>query len=78
MRLRPYIAGSDFDVIKNWITDRREHALWCADRFVFPVENENFNAVLSGHAEKYGDCAFVATDDSGKPEGFFCYSVNLA
>ena len=77
MRLRPYISGLDFDVIKNWITDSREHALWCANRFAFPTERENFTEVLNDHAEHWGDCAFVATDDSGTPVGFFCYSINL-
>lgn len=76
MRLRPYIPGCDFDIIKNWMTDRREHALWCADRFSFPIERENFDAVLSEHAQQHGDCPFVATDDSGKPVGFFCYTIN--
>lgn len=77
MRLRPYIPSRDFDIIKNWITDRREHALWCADRFSFPAERDDFTYVLNVHAEQFGDCPFVATDDSGKPVGFFCYSVNL-
>ena len=76
MRLRPYIPSRDFDVIKNWMTDCREHALWCANRFGFPIERENFDAVLSEHAHQFGDCPFVATDDSGKPVGFFCYTIN--
>ncbi|MBQ9482693.1 MAG: GNAT family N-acetyltransferase [Ruminiclostridium sp.] len=77
MRLRPYISGIDFDTIKGWITDRREHALWCADRFAFPIERDNFAAVLNDHAQQHGDCTFVATDDGGKQVGFFCYSLNL-
>ena len=77
MRLRPYIPDSDFDIIKNWITGEREHALWCADRFAFPINRENFGGVLSEHARQHGDCPFVASDDSGKPVGFFCYSLNI-
>lgn len=77
MRLRPYISGIDYDTINGWIADRREHALWCADRFAFPINIENFDTVLSEHAKQYGDCAFVATDDGGRSVGFFCYSLNL-
>ena len=76
MRLRPYISSRDFDAVKNWITNEREHALWCANRFAFPTERENFTGVLNDHAERFGDCAFVATDDNGSPVGFFCYSLN--
>lgn len=77
MRLRPYISPRDFDIIKNWITDRRGHAMWCADRFEFPLTRENFDTVLAEHAEKYTDCAFAATDDNGIIVGFFCYSLNI-
>ncbi|MBR5089947.1 MAG: GNAT family N-acetyltransferase, partial [Ruminiclostridium sp.] len=74
---RPYIPCHDFDEIKNWITDRREHALWCADRFAFPIEKDNLSSVLNGFSEKYKESPFVATDDTGKPVGFFCYSLNI-
>lgn len=78
MRLRPYIPSRDFDIVRGWVTDRREHALWCADRFCYPLERENFDSVLAAHSERFTDCAFVATEDNGRPLGFFCYSVNTA
>lgn len=76
MRLRPYIQESDFDAIKNWITDERTHVMWCADRFSFPLEKENFNSVIREHFQNHGDIPFAATDDKGRVIGFFCYSVN--
>ncbi len=49
MRLRPYNAEFDFDRIKGWINDERSHAMWCGNRFNFPIERENFDAVLREH-----------------------------
>ena len=48
MRLRPFIACSDFDVIKNWILDERTHAMWCANLIAYPIEKENFDSVMLG------------------------------
>lgn len=76
MRLRPYIAELDFAAVSSWINDERAHALWCANRFSFPLTQENFASVLSEHALNFGDCPFAATTDSGKTIGFFCLSVN--
>jgi len=76
MRLRHYISALDFDRIKTWITDERTHAMWCANRFSFPLSREDFDNVLREHAEKYGDCPFAATTDSGEAIGFFCLSTD--
>ena len=75
MRLRPYNT-KDFDILKNWITDERMHALWCANHFKFPLEKENFEAVLADAFDRMEDTPFVATTDDGKLVGFFSYSVN--
>ena len=40
MRLRPYIGTRDFDEIKNWITEERMYAMWCANLIPFPLEKE--------------------------------------
>ena len=76
MRIRPYIPELDFGAVSSWITDELTHALWCANRFGFPLTQDNFAAVLSEHAISCGDCPFVATTDSGETIGFFCLSVN--
>lgn len=76
MRIRPYISERDFDEIKNWITDERTHALWCANLIRYPLEKENFENKLAELALQYGDSPYVFTTDEGKTVGFFCYSVN--
>ena len=77
LRLRPYFPKQDFDTIKNWITDARTHAMWCANLFTYPIEQENFESVLLNFNERFGDSPFVATDEAGKVLGFFSYSLNL-
>lgn len=76
LRLRPFIFCRDFDIISKWITKPREHAMWCAGRTKFPIEREDFTRMLEDIAENCGDSPFVATDVSGIPVGFFCYSVD--
>lgn len=78
MRLRPFIPYIDFEEIKNWISDERTHAMWCANLIHYPMEKQNFDAVMTEAATRFGDSPFVATTDEGKVVGFFCYSVNLA
>lgn len=76
MRIRPYISDLDFDVIKNWITDERTHAMWCANLIRYPLQKGNFDETLEQLAVRYEDCPFAALTDEGKTVGFFCYSVN--
>ena len=75
MRLRPF-EEKDFEVIKEWIPDERGHAMWCANRFQYPLDKNVFLAVLSDMAKKHGDSPYVVTLDDDVTVGFFCYSVN--
>lgn len=77
MRLRPYIASRDFNIIRNWITDERTHAFWCANLTSYPLEEGSFASLLEEAGNRFGDSPFVATEDDGKVIGFFCYSVNV-
>ena len=77
LRLRPYIERKDFDVISDWITGERAHAMWCANLIHFPVERRNFGKVMQEFEDKFGDCPYVVTSDEGELIGFFCYSINL-
>ena len=77
MRLRPYIECKDYDEIKDWITEERTHAMWCANLIQFPIEKGDFEKIMEEAAERFGDSPFVATSDDGKLIGFFCYSINL-
>lgn len=76
MRVRPFIPCCDFDKIKNWISDERTHAMWCANLIKYPIEKENFENVML-EVSRFGDNPYVATTDDGEVVGFFCYSVNL-
>lgn len=76
MRLRPFIPERDFDAVSRWVTEERAHAMWCANRFAYPLDRDNFTAVLAEIGARNGDSPFVATADDGQTEGFFCYSVN--
>lgn len=66
----------DFDAIKNWITDERTHAMWCANRFSYPLEKGNFSSVLSELERQGGDIPFCLLNDSEETAAFFCYSHN--
>ncbi len=76
MRIRPYL-NKDFDVISQWITDERSHALWCANLISYPLEKKGFDDLLLQAEERFDDSPFVATTDEGVVVGFFCFSVNL-
>ena len=77
MRLRPFDPDTDFDRLRGWIADERAHALWCANRFPFPLEKSGFPDALAGLAQRTGDTPFAAEED-GVMTGFFCYSLNRA
>lgn len=76
MRIRPY-QNKDFDIISQWITDERAHALWCANLMPYPLEKNSFDALLQEAEERFGDSPFVATTNDGQVVGFFSFSVNL-
>ena len=76
MKLREYNPDQDFDTIKNWISDERTHALWCANRTDYPLNSKSFADLLEDVSVSCGDTPFVVTDEGDKPIGFFCYSLN--
>ncbi len=78
MRLRPFIPCCDFEEIKNWISDERTHAMWCANLMKYPIEKESFDGLMMEEAARFGNSPYVATTDDGKVIGFFCYSLDLS
>ena len=76
MKLRRFESATDFDKIKDWIGDERIHAMWCANRFSYPLEKDNLTSVLNEMGEMYGETPFLALTDDGNAAGFFCYSLN--
>ena len=77
MKLRPFLPDTDFDALKSWITDERTHALWCAGRFAYPPERENFLHVLRDSGAESGGVPLIMAADDGKAAGFFCCSPDL-
>ena len=78
MKLRTFDADKDFEKIRSWISDERSHAMWCANRFDYPLERNRFEKELSAMAQKTEDMPFAAINDNDGIVGFFCYSVNRA
>ena len=78
MRLRPFMPETDFNAMRDWIADERAHALWCAGRFAYPLEREDFGRVLRDLGARCGDRPFVMADSEGRAAGFFCFSPNEA
>ncbi len=76
MRIRPYIPNKDYEYLSKWIDDERTHAYWCANRFPYPITPESFHDFLEQISIEWSDIAYAATENSGEPVGFFCYSVN--
>ena len=70
MNIREYNGYKDFPVIRDWITDERTHAMWCANRTDFPLQKESFDLLLNDMAERFGDKPYVAVDGDGTIEGF--------
>ena len=77
MRLRPYNGKIDYEYLEHWVNDERIHVLWCARLLPWPLTREALDAFLERDAREWGGFAYVATEDDGKPIGFFLYSTNV-
>ena len=75
MKLRAFDIDKDFEVIRNWITDERTHAMWSANRIGFPLERKEFEDFLKRQREG-GDRAFAAENEDERIVGFFLYGKN--
>ncbi|MCM1192077.1 MAG: GNAT family N-acetyltransferase [Butyrivibrio sp.] len=76
MRLRGYIEGIDFPLVQKWTGEERVHALWCAGRFAYPLDRDDFREMLKKSGAQWQDCPYMVTEDDGRPIGFFTYNVN--
>lgn len=77
MRIRPYIPNKDYEYVSKWIDNERTHTFWCANLIPYPITPKSFHDLLEKNALDWTDSAYVATENSGRPVGFFCYSVNI-
>ena len=75
MQIRQYDKRRDFNCIKEWIGGERAHALWCANRFPYPIAAGSFHAFLDDLKQEWAADAFVAVDKNDNAIGFFCYSL---
>ena len=73
MQIRSYNEQADFTYIKNWISDERAHALWCANLLSFPLSTDSLRQYLREHEYDRG---YVFVDKENRPVGFFIYVVN--
>ena len=76
MKLREFEIDNDYVSMKNWVTDERMHAMWCANLIKYPLSKERMATTLTEAADRFGDVPYVAISDDGRVEGFFCYSFN--
>ena len=76
MKLRKFEIDHDFESMKNWITDERKHAMWCANLIKYPLSKEHLAETMAVAADRFGDVPYVAVSDDGRVQGFFCYSLN--
>lgn len=76
MKLRKFEIDSDFEAMKDWVTDERTHAMWCANLIKYPLSKEHLADTLAEAANRFGDVPYVAVSDDDKVVGFFCYAFN--
>ena len=77
MRIRPFIELKDFEKLKGWTDNEREHAMWCAGQISYPITREQLQKVLEQNALQNDDSAYIAMEDGGELIGFFCYYVDI-
>lgn len=75
LHLRP-LHAVDIPIILRWVSDRRTHALWCADRMPFPLHADEFARQLAESTKEQGDQAYVCAEGNNQPVGYFQYSQN--
>ena len=70
--IRPYLHEQDFESLRQWSTDARTHAMWCADLLPYPPDAEGFADALRQIQARSGDQPYIAADAAGEAVGFFC------
>ena len=70
IRIRPY-KTTDAASIQGWISNTKEHALWCANLIKYPVSQEQLETMHSKYNAQGEGGMFTALNTEGKPIGFF-------
>ena len=75
MKLTAFDPDTDFDKIKDWITDERTHSMWCGRNFSFPLEKNDFLEGYARFVDRFGDVPMLAVSDTGEAQGFFSWCL---
>ena len=73
IRLRPYKTKDAYSIV-NWISQREEFFLWCADLIDYPFNIESMNKLSDEFDKDDKGCLVTAIDNSGVPVGFAALS----
>lgn len=70
LRLRPY-KSSDAKYLLSWVQDERTFALWCADRFRYPLTLAQLYRYKERHEQDNRAWLMTVLDKDGRPAGHF-------
>ncbi len=68
LRLRPFKMG-DAKYLMNWFTDERSFKMWSADKFDYPLSEEQLRNYKEMYEEDEFGWIFIALDEKGTPVG---------
>lgn len=68
IRLRPY-KSSDAEYLIHWIKDERVFSMWCADRFTYPLTEEQLQKYKENYDNDEHGWIFTALNETGSPVG---------
>lgn len=70
LRLRPF-KMSDATYLLNWIQDERSFKMWSADKFDYPLSEEQLKSYKDRYDQDEFGWIFVALNEAGIPVGHF-------
>lgn len=68
IRLRPY-KSVDAKYLLNWVSDERLFAMWCANRFIYPLTEEQLMEYKENCDNDENSWIFTALNEAGLPVG---------
>ena len=68
LRLRPY-KSSDAKFIVSWMQDQKAFAMWCADKFQYPLTEAQLHRYKEKYEQDENAWLMTALDTDGTPVG---------
>lgn len=68
LRLRPYKL-SDAKYIVNWLKDEEAFVMWCANKFKYPLTEEQLNEYKGNYEQDENGWLITAINEKGTPVG---------